>query len=84
MSLVSVYSSVAPRVGVVSCGLLAGLTTCFWAMVSLVLQQVFQRWNKTYQVKSSRDRIVYVSYVNSLLHAPIACINSLLCTYYVW
>jgi hypothetical protein len=52
--------------------------------VSLVLQQVFQRWNKTYQVKSSRERIVYVSYVNSLLHAPIACINSLLCTYYVW
>ena len=80
----SLYFTPAPHLSAFSYVALGAVTALFWALVTWVCHMVCAQFNALYLDKDSKDKHTYVSYLVSLIHAPFAVVNSVLCCYFLW
>lgn len=78
------YFTPAPQLNASSYVALGAVTALLWALVTWACHVVCAQYNALYLDKESKDKHAYVSYLVSLIHAPFAVANSIVCAFYLW
>jgi len=55
----------------------------FWAFLFVFVSTIMRGLNSTYQSMKRKDKAVYVTYYNSLMHAFISTPNAVFITYFI-